>query len=78
MKNPKLPEIIVIDPRRTETAVSATLHLPVRPKTDLVLFYGLANLFDREGLDRPRIRRGPHVRFRGVCAVCPTVRLYSR
>ncbi len=31
------PEIIVIDPRRTETAMAATMHLPIRPKTDLTL-----------------------------------------
>ena len=48
------PEIIVIDPRFTETAMAATLHLPVRPKTDLTLLYGLANLLIREGhIDRP-------------------------
>ncbi len=49
MKNRNKPEIVVIDPRRTETAASATLHLPARPKTDLVLFYGLANLFIENG-----------------------------
>ena len=49
MRNRKKPEIIVIDPRRTETAASATMHLPVRPKADLVLFYGLANLIIENG-----------------------------
>ena len=53
MRNRRNPEIIVIDPRRTETAMNATLHLPIRPKSDLVLFYGLANLLIREGrIDR--------------------------
>jgi assimilatory nitrate reductase catalytic subunit len=47
MRNRKKPEIVVIDPRRTETAMAATLHLPVRPKGDLVLLYGLANLLIR-------------------------------
>ncbi len=47
MRNRKKPEIIVIDPRRTETAMAATLHLPVRPKADLVLLYGLANVLIR-------------------------------
>ncbi len=47
MRNGKKPEIIVIDPRRTETAMAATLHLPVRPKADLVLLYGLANVLIR-------------------------------
>lgn len=53
MRNRHAPEIIVIDPRRTETAASATHHIPLRPKTDLVLFYGLANLMIQKGwIDR--------------------------
>jgi anaerobic selenocysteine-containing dehydrogenase len=47
MRNRKSPEIIVVDPRRTETAMAASLHLPARPKTDLVLLYGLANVLIR-------------------------------
>lgn len=43
-RNPHSPEIIVIDPRRTETAMAATLHLPIAPKSDLSLFYALANV----------------------------------
>ena len=50
MRNPHNPEIIVVDPRRTETAMAATLHLPVRPKSDLTLLYGLAHLLDRARL----------------------------
>jgi anaerobic selenocysteine-containing dehydrogenase len=44
-RNQRRPEILVIDPRRTETAMAATWHLPVRPKGDLVLLYTLANVF---------------------------------
>jgi assimilatory nitrate reductase catalytic subunit len=52
-RNPHRPELIVIDPRRTETAMAATLHLPVRPKSDLVLLYGLARLLiERGAVDR--------------------------
>jgi assimilatory nitrate reductase catalytic subunit len=52
-RNPNSPQIIVVDPRKTETAMAATLHLPLQPKSDLVLFYGLANLLIREGwIDR--------------------------
>ena len=52
-RNPQSPEIIVIDPRRTETAMAATLHLPVRPKSDLTLLYGLAHLLiERGAIDR--------------------------
>jgi ferredoxin-nitrate reductase len=44
MMNRRQPEIVVIDPRRTETAMAATMHLALRPKSDLVLLYGLAHL----------------------------------
>lgn len=42
MRNPHAPEIVVVDPRRTETAEAATLHLALRPKSDLTLLYGIA------------------------------------
>jgi anaerobic selenocysteine-containing dehydrogenase len=52
-RNTRQPQIIVVDPRRTETAMAATIHLPLRPKSDLTLFYGLAHLLIREGwIDR--------------------------
>ncbi|HEX2678198.1 MAG TPA: nitrate reductase, partial [Polyangiales bacterium] len=55
-RNKRTPEIVVIDPRRTETAMAATLHVPLRPKTDLVLLYGVANLLIQRGqIDRPFI-----------------------
>lgn len=47
MRNPYHPEILVIDPRRTETAMAATRHYPIRPKSDLVLLYGLAHMLVR-------------------------------
>src|SRR5215510_3998850 len=57
-KNRRKPEIVVIDPRKTETAVAATQHLPLRPKSDLRLFYGLANLLIARGwIDRGFIER---------------------
>ncbi|MDP1563384.1 MAG: nitrate reductase [Pirellulaceae bacterium] len=43
LANPHHPEIIVIDPRMTETAMAATEHVALKPKSDLVLLYGLAN-----------------------------------
>jgi assimilatory nitrate reductase catalytic subunit len=49
MRNPHKPEIIVVDPRRTETAVAATQHLAIAPKSDLVLFYTLANMLIQNG-----------------------------
>ncbi|MGH9000481.1 MAG: molybdopterin oxidoreductase family protein [Acidimicrobiia bacterium] len=48
-RNPHQPEIVVVDPRRTETAMAATRHVPLAPKSDLVLAYGLAHLLVREG-----------------------------
>ena len=46
--------IICVDPRRTETADFADLHLPIRPGTDIALLNAMlyvlldANLIDRE------------------------------
>ncbi|PTY02430.1 nitrate reductase [Opitutaceae bacterium EW11] len=44
MMNRRNPKIVVLDPRATETAMAATLHVPLRPKSDLTLLYGLAHL----------------------------------
>ena len=49
MRNKHNPEIIVVDPRKTETAMAATQHYALRPKSDLVLLYGLANVLISEG-----------------------------
>jgi len=49
LQNPRRPEILVIDPRRTETAWAGTQHLGLRPKSDLVLLYGLAHLLIHNG-----------------------------
>ena len=44
--------IICVDPRRTDTARSADLHLPVRPGTDIVLNHAIARqLIDSELID---------------------------
>ena len=57
-RNPHDPRIIVVDPRSTETAMAATTHLAIQPKSDLALFYGLAHLLIREGwIDRDFIER---------------------
>ncbi len=49
LRNRRRPEILVVDPRRTETAMAATQHLALRPKSDMTLLYGLAHLLVREG-----------------------------
>ena len=53
MRNRHNPEIIVVDPRKTETAMAATQHYAIQPKSDLVLLYGLANILLASGwIDR--------------------------
>jgi anaerobic selenocysteine-containing dehydrogenase len=42
-------ECVVVDPRRTATAAAATLHLPVKPGTDLALLNGLLHLLHKWG-----------------------------
>ena len=49
MMNSRSPTIVVVDPRRTETAMAATHHFAIQPKSDLVLFYGLAHLLIQRG-----------------------------
>lgn len=49
LRNRRNPRIVVIDPRRTETAQAATQHLAIQPKSDLTLLYGLANLLITNG-----------------------------
>jgi anaerobic selenocysteine-containing dehydrogenase len=58
LMNQNEPEIIVIDPRRTETASAATQHYAIKPKSDLVLLYGLARiLIERGWIDREFIEK---------------------
>lgn len=47
--NPAL-RLIVVDPRRTETAASAELHLQILPGSDVALFNGMLHLMLWEGL----------------------------
>ncbi len=44
LRNENSPALIVIDPRKTETAMAATEHLAIQPKSDMSLLYGLAKL----------------------------------
>ena len=53
MRNGHRPEIIVVDPRKTETAMASTQHYALRPKSDLVLFYGLAHILISNGWTDP-------------------------
>jgi len=48
--------LIVIDPRKTELARLATLHLPLKPGTNVALLNGIGHVIAKEGLlDRPFI-----------------------
>jgi assimilatory nitrate reductase catalytic subunit len=50
--------LIVVDPRRTDTARSATLHLQIVPGTDVALFNGMLSVMRRQGwCDDQYIRR---------------------
>jgi assimilatory nitrate reductase catalytic subunit len=46
--NPQL-KIVVVDPRRTDTADMADLHLAIQPGTDVMLFNGMLHLMLWEG-----------------------------
>jgi anaerobic selenocysteine-containing dehydrogenase len=57
-RNRHSPKIIVVDPRRTETAMSASQHLALNPKSDLELLYGIANILIKSGrIDRDYIEQ---------------------
>ncbi len=49
MRNHNRPELIVVDPRKTETAMAATQHYAIQPKSDLILLYGVANIIIASG-----------------------------
>jgi len=46
-------QVVVVDPRRTETARLADRHIPIRPGGDAALLLGLLNVVFAEGLARP-------------------------
>lgn len=53
LRNPHKPQIVVVDPRKTETAMQATDHFAICPKSDLEFFYGLAHiLIEQSWIDR--------------------------
>jgi assimilatory nitrate reductase catalytic subunit len=66
--------VIVVDPRRTDTAREADLHLAIAPGTDVVLFHGMLHLLLWEGLfDQTFIR----AHTEGFHALRETVREYT-
>lgn len=72
-KNPNL-KIIVVDPRKTDTAQSADLHLPILPGTDVALFNGMLHVMLWEGfLDNHYIEQ----HTKGFDTLKETVREYT-
>lgn len=49
LRNQNAPEIIVLDPRRTETAMAASQHLQLKPKSDLTLLYAITRQIIHSG-----------------------------
>ena len=47
-KNPKV-KIIVVDPRKTDSALAADLHLQIIPGTDIILYHALAKRLIEKG-----------------------------
>ncbi|MEO5761809.1 MAG: molybdopterin-dependent oxidoreductase [Vicinamibacteria bacterium] len=45
--------VVLVDPRRTETAAYADLHLAIRPESDALLLLGLIHTLFEEGRVRP-------------------------
>ncbi len=83
--NPAL-KIVVVDPRRTDTAEIADLHLRIEPGSDVMLFHGLLHLMLREGWTDPAwiaahtsgfealeslVRHCPPERVAQVCGIAP-------
>jgi assimilatory nitrate reductase catalytic subunit len=72
-RNPSL-KIIVVDPRRTETAEGADLHLAILPGTDVALFNGMLHIMIWEDLTAPAYIAA---HTEGFAALKATVRDYT-
>lgn len=66
--NRRGPEVVVIDPRATETAMAASLHAAIRPGTDLVLLYGIARVLIGRGWVDEQFVRAHTTGFDGFAA----------
>lgn len=73
MRNKRNPQIIVIDPRSTETAQAATQHLALKPKGDLALLYAISHCILRDG----RIDEASIANTEGIEAFSEFVKDYS-
>ena len=50
LMGPDRPQVIVVDPRVTKTAMIADQHLPLKPRTDITLINGMLHILFAEGL----------------------------
>ncbi len=56
--NAKDATVVTIDPRRTKTAEGSSIHLPIKPKSDIVLLYGLTRyLIENDWVDHDYIEK---------------------
>ncbi|HSM80623.1 MAG TPA: nitrate reductase, partial [Nodosilinea sp.] len=62
-------KLIVVDPRRTDTAKAADLHLEIRPGTDITLLNGIGHLLLRWGALDPEFIDGCTRGFAGYTEV---------
>ena len=66
LQGPDPPRSIVIDPRETQSAKAAEVHLAIRPGTNLAVLNGIAQqLIENDWVDQC-FRGGPHGRDRGA------------
>ncbi len=57
-RNKNSPEIIIVDPRRTETSKRATQHYQINPEGLLTILYGIAHiLIENDWIDSGYIKR---------------------
>ena len=73
-------KLIVIDPRSTQMARAADVHLPIRPGTDVAVALAIHNylfasgLADEEFLGAQRVQNGQQIFNARVIDLCGTVR----
>ncbi|HWA38021.1 MAG TPA: nitrite reductase small subunit NirD [Burkholderiales bacterium] len=67
----KPKHVVVVDPRRTETARAATLHLQVAPGTDVALFNGMLHVMRSEGWIDAEFVRAHTEGFEGLAGLPP-------
>jgi anaerobic selenocysteine-containing dehydrogenase len=73
MRNRRNPQIIVIDPRATETAQAATRHIALKPKGDLALLYAVTHCILRDG----RVDAESLARTEGIAEFTKFLKNYS-